>query len=109
DLAHGDGTRAGEVFIDEALVVAEVQVCLRAVRGDEDFAVLVGRHGAGVHVEVGVQLLDRDGDLPALEDATEGRGSNAFADAADHAAGNEDVLRHCPLRGFGNQFDAGCV
>ena len=48
----------GQIFVDEALIVAQVQVSLGAVVGDKDLSVLVGAHGAGVHVEVGVQLLD---------------------------------------------------
>jgi hypothetical protein len=40
--------------------VAEVEVGLGAVDGDEDLTVLVGRHGTGVDVEVGIELLDDD-------------------------------------------------
>ena len=56
---------ARQVLVDEALVVAQVEVGLRAVVGDEDLAVLVGRHRAGIDVEVGVQLQDGDG-IPRL-------------------------------------------
>ena len=86
-----------QVFVDEALVVAEVEVGLGAVAGHEDLAVLVGRHRAGVDVEVGVELLDGDGDVAALEDAAEGGCGNAFADGANHSAGDEYVLRHVSL------------
>ena len=58
DLPGGDGGIAGKVLIDEALVVAEVEVGLGAILGDEDFAVLIGVHGAGVDVEIGVEFLD---------------------------------------------------
>ena len=51
-LAQGDG--------GEAFVVAEVEVGFGAVLGDEDFAVLEGVHGAGVDVDVGVELLKGD-------------------------------------------------
>lgn len=57
-LPGGDGGIAGEVFIDKALVVAQVEVGFRAILGDEDFAVLIGVHGAGVDVEIGVEFLD---------------------------------------------------
>ena len=50
----------GQVLVDEALVVAQVQVGLGAVVGDEDFAVLVGRHGARIDVDVRVELEHRD-------------------------------------------------
>ena len=37
--------------------MAEVQIGLGPVLGDEDLAMLVGRHGARVDVDVGVELL----------------------------------------------------
>ena len=40
----------------EALVVAEVEIGLGAVVGDEHLAVLVRRHRAGIDVEIGVEL-----------------------------------------------------
>ena len=86
----------GQVDVDEALVVAQVEVGLGAVAGDEDLAVLVGRHGAGVDVQIGVELLDGDGDAAALEDAADGGDGDALADGADHAAGDKYVLRHRP-------------
>ncbi len=44
-------------LVDKALVVAEIQVGLRAVVRDEDFAMLVWTHRAGVDVEIRVELL----------------------------------------------------
>jgi len=66
DAARGDVRRARGVGVRVALVVAEVEVGLRAVLGDEDLAVLVGRHRAGIDVDVGVELLEADGE--ALRD-----------------------------------------
>ena len=50
DLAGGEVGCAGEFYVDESLVVAEVKVGFAAVAGDEYFAVLVGGHCAGVDV-----------------------------------------------------------
>ena len=94
DLAGGHGAGPGEVLVDEALVVAKVEVCLGAVDGDEDLAVLIGRHGAGIDVEVGIELLDGDGEAAALEDSPEGGGGDALADGTDHATGYENVFCH---------------
>ena len=60
DLAGGDVGVRGEVHVEEALVVPDVQIGLRAVLGDEDLAVLERVHGAGIHVQVRVQLLHGD-------------------------------------------------
>ena len=66
DLAGGDSWRLRQLFVDEALVVAEVEVGLGAVGGDEDLAVLIRRHRARVDVEVRVELLEGDGDVRDL-------------------------------------------
>ena len=44
----------------EALVVAEIEIGLGAVVGDEHLAVLVGRHRARIDVEIGVELAQPD-------------------------------------------------
>ena len=62
-LAGGEVGVLVQILVDEALIVAEVEIGLRAVLGDVDLAVLIGAHGAGVHVDVGVELLS--GDLQA--------------------------------------------
>ncbi len=47
-----------ETLVDEALVVAQVEVGLGAVVGDEHLAVLERTHGARIDVQIGVELLD---------------------------------------------------
>ena len=44
----------------EALVVAEVEIGLRAIVGDENFAVLERAHGARIDVQIRIELLQRD-------------------------------------------------
>jgi hypothetical protein len=56
-LAGGHVGRTLEVFVEEALVVSDVQVSLGTVVRDEDFAVLEGVHRARIHVQVGIELL----------------------------------------------------
>ena len=46
-----------QILVDEPLIVTQIQIRFRAVLGDVDLAVLIGAHGAGVHIDVGVQLL----------------------------------------------------
>ena len=95
DAAGGEVVVAGEMGVGEAFVVAEVEVGLGAVVGDEDFAVLEGRHGAGVDVEVGVELHQVDAEAAGFEKSADGSGSKAFAERRDDSAGHKDVLcRH---------------
>ena len=60
DAARGDVVGLLRRHAGEALVVAEVEVGLRAVVGDEHLAVLVGAHRAGIDVEIGVELAQPD-------------------------------------------------
>ena len=91
-LAGGHVALAGEVLVDEALVMAQVQVGFRAIFRHEHLAVLVGAHGAGIDVEVGIELLNGDADATALEQTPDGGHGHAFAHGGDDAAGYEDVL-----------------
>ena len=80
DLAGGDVRQAGQVLVDEALVVAEVEVGLGAVVGDEHFAVLIGRHRARVDVDVRVELENAHGDAARLEQPPDRRDGDPLAD-----------------------------
>ena len=72
DAAGGVVVVARKGRVGEALVVAEVEVGLSAVVGDEDLAVLEGRHGAGIDVEVGIELHQVDAQAAALKQAADG-------------------------------------
>ena len=68
-----------QVLVDEALVVPEVEVGLGAVVGDEDLAVLVGRHRARIDVEVGIELAQAHLVAARLQERAERRGRETFA------------------------------
>ena len=72
--------------------MADVEVGLGAVVGDEHLAVLERVHRAGVDVEVGVELLHRHPQPAGLQQAAEGRGGEALAQRGGDASGDEDVL-----------------
>ena len=67
DPPRGHGAAARQALVHEALVVAQVQVGLGAVVGDKDLAVLIGAHGAGVHVQIGVKFLVAHPQAPLLQ------------------------------------------
>ena len=97
DAPGRDVRQLREVLVDEALVVAEVEVGLGAVVGDEDLAVLVRRHRARIHVDVGIELEDGDGETAALEQSADARGRDALAERRRDPAGHEDVFRQRSL------------
>ena len=80
DAAGGDVVRAGRRAAGEALVMAEVEVGLGAVVGDEHLAVLVGRHRARIDVEIGVELAQPDLVAARLQQRAERRGSETLAE-----------------------------
>ena len=94
DLARRVVAVLGEDRVGEALVVPEVEVGLGPVLGHVDLAVLEGRHGPRVDVDVGVQLLVLDLEAVPLQQHADARAGEPLAQARDHAAGHEDVLRH---------------
>ena len=99
-------TRAGrvvrgarEVLVDEALVVADVEIGLGAVLGHEDLAVLERAHRPRVDVEVRVELLHLHLQPARLQQPAERGGGDALAERRDDAAGDEDVFgAHRPPR-----------
>ena len=94
DRAGGGVRVAGQALVDEALVVAEIEVGLAAVVGDEHLAVLERVHGAGVDVDVRVELLHGDPEAPGLEQSSERRGREALPQRGGHPTRHEDVFRH---------------
>ena len=96
DAAGGDVGVALDELVQEALVVAQVEVGLGAVLGDEHLAVLERAHGARIDVDVRVELLARDLEPALFEQPADGRRGDALAEPADDAAGDEDVLGHAP-------------
>ena len=94
DLARGEIGVFVQILVDEALVVAEVEVGLRAVLRDVDLAVLIGAHGAGVDIDVRVELLRRDAQTAHFEQPSEGRRRDALAQTGHNAASHKNILRH---------------
>ena len=94
DFPGGHIGRFGQIHVDEAFVVAQVEVGLRAVVGDEDFAVLVRAHGAGVDIDIGIEFLDGDFIAAVFQQTAERGRGDAFAQRRYDAAGDENVFAH---------------
>ena len=94
DGARGEVGVAREVLVDEALVMAEVEIAFVAVLGDEHLAVLERAHGTRVHVEIRIGLLHGHPVAARLEQTPQRRRGDALAQRADHAAGHEYMLCH---------------
>ena len=86
-----------EVLVDEPLVVAEVEVGLRPVLGDEHLAVLERAHRPRIDVEVRVELLCAHAETPRLEEAAERGGDDPLAEGRDDSARDEHIARRRPV------------
>src|SRR5690606_12813386 len=101
DLAGADRVAPGQAGVDEALVVAQVQVGLGAVVGDVDLAMLERAHRARVDVDVRVQLHHRHAQAARFQDRGKGRCRDPLAQRGHHAPGDEDERSDGAGRGHG--------
>src|SRR5208283_1983479 len=92
DAARGPVIIARQVAVGEAFVMSKVEVGLSTVVGDEDFSVLKRRHRARIHVEVGIELLQRDPQATAFHEAANGGGCQSLAKRRHYTASHKDVL-----------------
>src|SRR3954468_13551840 len=83
---------AGRHLVGEALVMTEIEVGFRAVIGDVDLAVLIRAHRPGIHVDVGVELLQRDRVAVPLQQRADGGRRQSLSKGGDDATGDQDVL-----------------
>lgn len=95
DLTGGHVGRSGEVAVEEPFVVADVQIGLGAVVGDEHLAVLERVHRAWIDIEVGIQLLHRDPESTSGEKLAQAGGGEPLTQRGGDASGDKDVLG-CP-------------
>ncbi len=79
-LAGGHIRLTGQVAVEEALVVTDVEVGLGAVLGDEHLTVLEGVHRARIDVEIRIQFLHGHAHSPRGEQLPEARGCEALAE-----------------------------
>jgi hypothetical protein len=78
DAARRDVVRLARRNAGEPLVMAEVEVGLRPVVRDIDFAVLVRRHRPRIDVQIGIELPDPDLVAARLKERPKGRGKESF-------------------------------
>lgn len=93
DAAGSHIVHAGEVEIQEALIVAHVLVALVAVAQNKNLTVLGGVHSACVDVDVGIDLDSGNIESAILEDEAERGGCYAFPYSGNDASHYEYVFR----------------
>src|SRR5437773_3226047 len=104
DLAGGEVVVAVHPRRLETLVVAQIEVGLGAVLGDEHLPVLEGAHRAGIDVDVRVELEEGDFDAARFEDRGEGGGGYPLPQRGNHAARHEHILGHLKSGGWDGEW-----
>src|SRR5207237_10435368 len=74
DLSGSEIIPPAHLHVGEALVMAEIQVCLGAILGDEDLTVLERAHRSRIDVDVRVELEIGDADAEGSKDRGQRRG-----------------------------------
>jgi hypothetical protein len=87
--------------------VAEVEVGLGAVVGDEHLAVLERAHRAWIDVQVRVQFDKGDLQAARFEDRGQRRRRDALAEGRHHTAGDKHELDHVVRQALNNECRGG--
>ena len=94
NLAGGEIIAPAHPCADEALIMAQVKVGFRSVFSNKYLAVLKWTHGAGIHVDIGIQLKRGNLDAASFEDSCERGRRDAFSQGRDDTAGYKYILCH---------------
>src|SRR5919205_3151531 len=79
DLPGCNIVQPRQILVDEAFVVAQIEVGLSTVLGHEDLTMLIGRHRAGIDVDIGIELLNRNTETARFEQPADRRYCDPFA------------------------------
>ena len=74
--------------------MAQVEIGFGAVFRDEDLTMLERAHRPGIHIQVGIQLENRNVVAPRLQQPAEARRHDSLANAGHHTTGDEDEFGH---------------
>src|SRR5262249_6856183 len=85
-----------ERSVREAFVVPEIEIGLRAIVGDEDFAVLERAHRARINVKIRIKLLESNLQAAAFEQTPDARCGDTFPQRRNHATGDKYIFRNYP-------------
>ncbi len=99
DAPGGKVVAPGGGHAGEAFVMTQIEIGFGAVAGHEHLAVLERAHGAGIDINVGVELDQGDLESPGFQHGRQRGGGDALAQGGHHAAGDEDESGHAGMGG----------
>src|SRR5262252_7102082 len=81
--------------------MAEIEIGFGSIIGDKDLAMLEGRHGAGIDIDVRIEFDESHPQPAGFQQCANRRGCEPFAQAGNYATSYEDVFRHGGFSYFG--------
>ncbi len=93
DLAGGEIVLARHAGVEKPLVMAQIEIGLGAILGDEHLAVLKGTHGARIDIQVRIELEHGDLEAPRLQQGAQRCRGDAFAEGRNHPTSYENESR----------------
>lgn len=88
NLASGDVVVPVECDIQEAFIVAKVQVHFPSIIQDKHFTMFERREGPSINIDVRVNFDGCDMEAAVLKDGPNRAGDDSFADPTDDTSGN---------------------
>ena len=79
---------------NEAFVMSEIEVGLRASFGYKYFAMLERAHGPRIHIDIWIEFEHGHFESARFENRAKRCRGDAFAERGNHPAGNENISRH---------------
>ncbi|KAF5027940.1 hypothetical protein DSECCO2_664250 [anaerobic digester metagenome] len=94
DFTAGGVAVFGKVNVNKPFIMTDIEVGFGAVVGNEDFAVLIRAHRAGIQVNVRIEFLTDNLQAAVSQNATERRRCNAFTKRRYDTAGHKNKFGH---------------
>jgi len=83
------------IAAQKTLIMPQVQITFGSVFGHKTFTVLVRIERAGIYIQIRVKFLDSYPQAACLEQQSQGRSENAFAERRSNTARNKNIFGHC--------------
>ncbi len=93
-LSCGKVRKLIQIFVDKTLIMPQIQICLRAVLGHIHLPVLIRTHGAGIHIDIRIQLLSRHLQPSCLQQPPQGRRRDPLSQPRHNASRDKNILMH---------------
>ena len=92
DFTSGDIRVFIEIDVNKTLIMPQIKIRLGSIICDKHFSMLVRAHGAGINVDIGVKLLNRNLETAILQKPAQASCHNPFPDRRNYTAGDKNIF-----------------